>query len=389
MNIIKKMILLFWLPPSMYQQVYFIIALIFVVYYAFRYSKMSDKCIKKGDLNSAMYTSVLAVVLILFFGLRPINAVFGDMVIYLRNFMARCQAVPIFDYSQTDGEVGWAFLSDLSRFILPGQSVLSQFELLSFIVASGYIGFLAWGCIRIDRKHSFVLFITSVSVFTFYSYAVNGMRNGLACSIIILAISYMTPKPLDKIKAVILCLIASKIHSSTLLPAVAMFLSYYFIDNTKWCIYFWLISILISFTVGGAVENILLGLGFDDRMATYLSGDYIKTDLIGRNITVKVGFRWDFLLYSFLPIAIGWLATKANTIRDKKYMVLLNTYIISNAFWVMVIRASQSNRFAYLSWFIYGIVMIYPLLNFKIFNQQGGVIAVLLMVQIAFTFIMM
>lgn len=55
----------------------------------------------------------------------------------------------------------------------------------------------------------------------------------------------------------------------------------------------------------------------------------------------------------------------------------------------MVIRAASSNRFAYLSWFLYGIVLAYPLLNFKIFNQQGLVIAALLLSQIIFTFTMM
>lgn len=215
------------------------------------------------------------------------------------------------------------------------------------------------------------------------------MRNGLACSIIIVALSYMTKQRFDVIKSLLLCMVAFSIHNSTLLPAMAMFISYYFIDTPKWCIYFWLASVLISFTVGQNVANFIVGLGFDDRMGTYISGDYVKTDLIGSGITVKMGFRWDFLLYSFLPIAIGWIMVSSRKIYDKTYVLLFNTYLLSNAFWVMVIRASQSNRFAYLSWFMYGIVMIYPLLNFKVFNQQGGIIALLMIVQIAFTFIMM
>lgn len=32
-------------------------------------------------------------------------------------------------------------------------------------------------------------------------------------------------------------------------------------------------------------------------------------------------------------------------------------------FWVLVIRANFSDRFAYLSWFMYALVMMYPLLE--------------------------
>ena len=35
-------------------------------------------------------------------------------------------------------------------------------------------------------------------------------------------------------------------------------------------------------------------------------------------------------------------------------------YLTANAFWILVIRSSFSNRFAYLSWFLMAIIIFYP-----------------------------
>ena len=61
----------------------------------------------------------------------------------------------------------------------------------------------------------------------------------------------------------------------------------------------------------------------------------------------------------------------------------------ANAFWIMVIRAEFSNRFAYLSWFLYPIVLAYPLLKLKIWPKtQGNKTAVIMAGHLAFTLLM-
>mgnify|MGYP007128044265 CR=1 FL=1 len=64
---------------------------------------------------------------------------------------------------------------------------------------------------------------------------------------------------------------------------------------------------------------------------------------------------------------------------NSQYLLLLHTYVLANAFWVMLIRASYSNRFAYLSWFMYPVVLAYPLLTLRFgrsrekgWNDIGG-----------------
>ena len=73
---------------------------------------------------------------------------------------------------------------------------------------------------------------------------------------------------------------------------------------------------------------------------------------------------------------------------DLKYLLLLHTYVLSNAFWVMLIRASFSNRFAYLSWFMYPIILAYPLLIFPMWKDQGKKVGMILMVHTLFTYVM-
>lgn len=55
----------------------------------------------------------------------------------------------------------------------------------------------------------------------------------------------------------------------------------------------------------------------------------------------------------------------------------------------MVIRSSFSNRFAYLSWFLYPVVIAYPLIESHVFgNRQNTAIACVLLLYVGFTLFM-
>lgn len=93
-----------------------------------------------------------------------------------------------------------------------------------------------------------------------------------------------------------------------------------------------------------------------------------------------------FLLYSSMPILLGFYILQKRKITDRIYVILLNTYILANAFWIIVINASFSNRFAYLSWFLYPIVLVYPLLKLSIWKDQSRKTALILMFHCSFTY---
>ena len=69
-------------------------------------------------------------------------------------------------------------------------------------------------------------------------------------------------------------------------------------------------------------------------------------------------------------------------------MLLFSTYILANSFWVMVIKAAFSNRFAYLSWFLYPVVLAYAVIRLHIWPDQDKKAGLILALHAGFTIIM-
>ena len=195
----------------------------------------------------------------------------------------------------------------------------------------------------------------------FFTVGVNGLRNGLACHLVLLGTSFLLD---DKwVPGALVFLVAFGIHRSTLLPIAAILTGLFLMRNVRYVIIFWFASIFISLVAGGAITSFFSGLGFDDRMTQY-------TTTSDMSQFSRVGFRWDFLLYSAAPIALAWYVCVIKNIQDNWYNVICTAYGLCNAFWIMVIRSSFSNRFAYLSWFLYPLVFAYPLVNMPVQNNQ-------------------
>lgn len=240
-------------------------------------------------------------------------------------------------------------------------------------------------CKLLVEKRNDLMLLCCLSAFSFFTYSTNGIRNGVACSMMILALALFISNDMKKLspKIIALMVVAFFCHKSTALPLASM-IACRFYTNTKNLIYFWFFSIGLSLVAGSAIEGFFAGLGFDDRMAAY-SQDNHEYDYMFSN----TGFRWDFLLYSFMPIWLGYYIVFKRGISDAKYSFLLNTYILCNSFWVMVIRSSSSNRFAYLSWFLYPIVLAYPLLTFPVFKTNNAKkVSYCIMAHTGFTFLM-
>lgn len=232
-------------------------------------------------------------------------------------------------------------------------------------VALGYVMSAVFAAIKFCPTSPYLCTLFVLTSLNFYGFGVNGLRNGLACHMVMLAISFLLDD--KRIIAGALAFLAFGVHRSCLLPVAAVIGAVTVIKNPRWAFAFWLSSIPVSLVAGGAITNFFSGLGFDDRMSTYTSGMYAD-----ENEFSSTGFRWDFLIYSALPIAFYWYVNIAKGLRDGWYNVIAITYMLSNAFWVMVIRAEFSNRFAYLSWFLYPIVICYPLTNMKIWDNQDS-----------------
>ena len=305
---------------------------------------------------------------VLFFGLRPVSSAFADTTIYNAIYKVM-QNYGVYGINiQNDGTINiiesagsdWVFYSVM---FLCAQVMSVNFFFL--IVMYFYVVMMFQGCSKIDYKHGATLMLFCYGALSFYGYSINGLRNGVACSFIILAIARLCKG--EKLWPVILSLIAIGCHKSTALPVACMLFSYY-IKKPKYMYMTWGSSIFLSLVVGGYLSNMLTLLGLDDRLSANLQSGADVADSWG--VEMENRFRWDFLIYSSMPIILGWYTIFKRKFYNNTYLILLGTYMYANAFWVILIRSLFSNRFAYLSWFLYPIVLAYPLLNFPVFKKQ-------------------
>jgi hypothetical protein len=102
----------------------------------------------------------------------------------------------------------------------------------------------------------------------------------------------------------------------------------------------------------------------------------------------STGFRWDFVLYSGFAVFAGYYYIIKRGFQDKFYTHIWGTYMIANAFWILVIRANFSNRFAYLSWFLMAIVIAYPLFRVKFWSNHYQIVGRIFFAYYLFTYFM-
>ncbi len=319
---------------------------------------------------------LLAILFTIIVGLRPISGYyFGDTANYALGYYAM-QAGG--NTMLVDGGSDWLFY-----LLMTACSQIMDIHGFFLIVEALYIIPIVIACKRWFPNNLTLALLFCFTAFSFFSYGTNGIRNGMACSFVILALSYINGDNRNKVIACILSFAAISIHKSAALPALMMFVSLFY-RNTKMIMGAWLFSIFISLSVGGFVESLFAALGFDDRLSGYIMSQEENAHQFS-----QTGFRFDFLLYSIMPIALGYYTVIKRKLFDDNYLMLLHTYILSNAFWVMLIRASFSNRFAYLSWFLYPIVLAYPLLKLHVWEEsQGRKCAYILLGHAAFTYLM-
>ena len=364
------------IPASLYQAIYINLLFILTILYVISHQDLSFRAIYHGRDNYAA-SLVLSIILILFLGLRPVSYHFVDTVNYAEKYQLLQFGLAQYSPEDSDWLFAW-FMDWCAQFM--------SVHMFFLLVELGYIGCTLWACKRLMRNNVWVALLMNLVAFSYYSYGINGIRNGLACSIMLVAFSYILGSNRDKIIAAILCFCAYNIHHSMALPILMMVISAFvlpkFKNSLKLTIAFWILSIFLSLTVGDWLETFFAGLGFDDRLSSYITSDEYDESFS------NTGFRWDFLLYSVMPIILGWHVVIRKLVRNKTYLMLLNTYILCNSFWIMLIRASFSARFAYLSWFIYPMLLAYPLLKLPIWRGQGNKLNWIMLANLGFTYFM-
>lgn len=352
------------MSPQLYFPMYYGVMVGMATIMGFSRTTSSDYRMQETG-STWLWPLVLCIGLAIWIGLRPVSFAFGDTVNYAFTYKLIQPYQVHMDWS---GEWVWRWLMVGCKSI--GMSINGFFTIVSF----GYILTAFFAARRLMPSDPMLGMIFILTSLMFFSFGVNGLRNGLACHIILLAIAYLLEA--KWVPGVLLCLLAFGIHRSTMLPIAMVLVALFLLKDVRIAIIIWGLSIVISIVAGGAATSFFVSLGFDDRMSSY-ANDYAHLS--------KTGFRWDFLLYSAVPVVYSWYICLWKKVSDNWFNVLSITYCLCNAFWVLVIRSSFSNRFAYLSWFLYPIVMAYPLVNLPVWEDQDRKTGYILLAYAAFT----
>lgn len=376
---------MFGIEAALYPKIFHGLVFVLCLFIVIRYSASSNNSLllQKQPVGSMI---ALGILLILFIGLRPISGrVFGDTANYAWTYNH------VSNYSFTiDLSKEWLFHNYYVLCKSMGFSVYLYF----LGIEIGYIGCLLVACKKLLWESTWVALLFCISAFSFFTYGVNGLRNGLACSMIVLVIALVAQER-KYATAAILAFLALGIHRSVMLPIVAFLGTVALLKTPKIAIGIWGVAIPVSLIAGGRITHFFASLGFDDRMDGYSVIDLNEK-------FSSAGFRWDFLLYSAMPVLLTWYVHKrvdqtggykedgSTTLADANSMrvfnILSGTYILANSFWIMVVNANFSNRFAYLSWFLYPFVLAYGFLRLHIWKDQDRKCAWVLLAHAGFTF---
>lgn len=287
---------------------------------------------------------ILVTFLVVFIGFRPMSGLFVDMVNYNASYYAFYFGYP-FHFERNAENV----LFD-NLFAWWGAMNLS---ITSFFVCIAAIYFITayWGIRRLFPNDRLAAYLVFLGAFSTFSYGTNGIKAGAAASLFIWAISYR-----ENLKICIpLILLSWGFHHSMQLPVYAFVLTLLF-KNPKWYFYGWIACVFLAFLHVSFFSRLFASIS-DESGAGYLMAK-------GGDDGTKGGFRIDFILYSFMPVLVGYWALFVKRVElSSLYKCLLNLYLCTNGVWMLCMYASFTNRIAYLSWFLYPVVLIYPFLN--------------------------
>lgn len=335
------------IPAEYYHNLYLFIVTIMTFFAMSLYNKWGKLFNAKGV--SQLVAFVYLIIIILFIGTRPISGrYFVDMAGYYASYNNNFGAPFFFDWDTEnliwDNLFAWM------------ASVSIPFTTWVLLVAVAYFGFMYWACQRLFKRDVLLAFVMYLGAFSTYSYGTNGMKAGVAASLFLVAMAYR-----DKLWISIpTALLTYGFHHSMAMVIAAYFVAL-FCKNPKYYFWGWIACLIIAALHITFFQTLFAGFT-DEHGAEYLlskgGGDII-------------GFRPDFILYSAAPVYLGYQMLNKYKFQSEVYSFLLRLYILTNALWMLCMYANFTNRIAYLSWFMYPVVLLYPFISREKNQLQG------------------
>ena len=337
------------IPASLYLYIYLLIVTLMTFYAMSLYNKWGKQLDTKKTSQTVAF--ILLLFVIGFIGTRPVD---GKYFVDMRNYSE--------SYEMLFGERFW-FEWDTNNLIFDNwfcwmASKSVPFTTWILLMSLGYFGLMFVACRKLFRKDVLLSFVVYLGAFSTFSYGTNGMKAGIAASLFLVAIAYR-----DKlwISIPIALLTYGFHHSMTLV--IGSYLVALFVKNPKYYFIGWLFCLIIAALHITFFQTLFAGFT-DEGGAGYLLATEGTSE-------ARIGFRPDFILYSAVPVYLGYLLINKYKFKSETYSFLLRLYIMANAMWMLCMYASFNNRIAYLSWFMYPIVLLYPFISREKNQVQG------------------
>ena len=358
------------IPAEYYYSIYLLIVSLITFPYTARYLRMSPNRVDKSLEVDYSKVIALTIFMILFIGLRPVSDVFADMPGYAKAML---------DHRFEDLPIAW----DQNYIFQPMMAFLSSIgasqQTPIVILAAINFGATFFAMKKMFPNDTMLAMLVFFGAFSTFCGATNGLKAGCAMAFFLLALAYRE----NKVLCVLFLFLTMGYHHSMQLPLAAFILCTFY-KNTKLYFAFWIICLFIAALHITFFMNFFAGWT-DDHGAEYL---YTLAGSRDSEFSGKLGFRYDFIIYSSVPIIIGYIGLFKKKIISENYQFLLNLYLFVNGIWMLCMYANFTNRIAGLSWGMLPVLIIYPFLKEKWNNNQYKTLYKVVIGHLSFTLFM-
>ena len=352
----------------LYEYIYLLLVAILTFAQCFQYNRYSWTRVLRPASKNNTSALLLVIGLAIFIGLRPVSKIFGDTIAYDRIYQYFLGEQFVFDWDATD----IVFENLLTYFA--SQSI--DVEYFFLLIATIYFGGMFIACRKLFPRDAMYALLVLLGAFSTFSYGVNGIRAGAAASIFLIAIAYKDKRLLSYL----LMALAYGFHHSMQVLIIA-YIVVSLIKNPKYYLWLWGFCFVMALLHVSFFQHLFAGFT-DEQGAGYLMFDATEES------AYITGFRLDFIMYSAMPILVGYYLIFKRKLQSERFNFIYNLYVLANSVWLLCMYASYTNRIVYLSWQLLPIVLIYPFLNEKMYPQQYRTLSLIAIAHLSFTLFM-
>jgi len=333
------------ISATLYQTIYLLLVFGMTLLVMQRYAIEDFSVREDGAVFNNRIAWINTLFFVLFIGFRPISGrYFVDMGAYARNYRAFLFGKTFHFTWDTDNLIFDNLYAFMGSHRIP-------IEFFFLMMACIYFVCIMIACKKLFPKDTLLSLLVYLGAFSTFSYGTNGIKAGAAASIFLLALAYWE----NKWVTIPVLLVSIGFHHSMIVPVVA-FLIACFYRNPHVFIGGWLLCLFL------AAIHVTDFMTFFSGFADEHGASYLDTDVKNAVLYVS-GFRPDFILYSAIPMFIGYYYIRNNIIESDTYIFLWCTYTLTNCVFLLCTYGTFINRIAYLSWLMLPFVLIYPFLN--------------------------